>query len=303
MKWRNTGRTQKKQKIALMIDGILIKACKKYYRTGKFATIFLIFNMLSISLLGQVADFACYSYKPDKEYIVSCWDATKKIATGPLHWKQKEWIIAGSVAVAGVTLYLFDDEIRKTFQNNKTTGLDFASKYIFEPWGSGVYPAILFGGYYIYGLVAKNKRSRQIALGGTQAFIMAALSSQVFKHIFHRHRPNQDSPPNPYLWEGPTSGFNYTAFPSGHTTAAFAIASMMSLVYQDKIWVGILSYSLATGVGLSRVYDNKHWPSDVLIGAALGYAIGRTVYSIMSQESKFSMGVSNTGVSLSYRIE
>lgn len=286
-----------------MTNGILIKDYPKYNRLSKIVIKIIIINILSTSLFGQSKDFTNYSYKPDKEYVISYWDVTKKIATGPLHWNKKEWIIAGSVAVAGVTLYLFDDEIRKTFQNNHTSGLDFTSKYILEPWGSGVYPAFLFGGYYIYGLAAKNKRARQIALGGTQAFIMAALTSQIFKHIFHRHRPNQNSPPNPYLWEGPFSGFNYTAFPSGHTTAAFAIASMMSLVYQDKIWVGMLSYSLATGVGLSRVYDNKHWPSDVLIGAVLGYAIGRTVYNIMSHESKFSMGVSNNGVSLVYRIE
>ena len=153
-------------------------------------------------------------------------------------------------------------------------------------------------------LQLKIIEAKQIALGGAQAFVMAAVSSQVLKHIFHRHRPNQDSPPSPYLWEGPFKGWDYTAFPSGHTTAAFAIASMMSKVYKDKIWVGILSYGLATGVGLSRVYDNVHWPTDVLIGAALGYAIGQTVYNIMSKDSKFSMGISDTGgIAIAYRIE
>ncbi len=282
----------------------MIKALKKYRIVYITSAILIIANLLTINLFSQTTDFSNYSYKPDKEYLKSYWTATKKIATGPAHWEKKEWIIAGSVAVVGATLYIFDDEIREVFQKNQNDNLDFASKYIFEPWGSGLYPAALFGGYYIYGLAAKNKRARQIALGGTQAFVMAAVSSQVLKHIFHRHRPSQDNPPNPYLWEGPFKGWEYTAFPSGHTTAAFAIASMMSKVYKDKIWVGILSYSLATGVGLSRVYDNVHWSTDVLIGAALGYAIGQTVYSIMSHESKFSMGVSDTGgISFAYRIE
>jgi len=282
----------------------VVKTLNKYKIISSLIVVFLITSLSTSNLRSQTSDFNNYSYKPDKEYFKSYWTATKKIATGPFHWKKKEWIIAGSVAVAGATLYIFDDEIRQVFQKNKNNNLDFASKYVFEPLGSGLYPAALFGGFYIYGLAAKDNRARQIALGGTQAFVMAAVSSQVLKHIFHRHRPSQDSPPNPYLWEGPFKGWDYTAFPSGHTTAAFAIASMMSKVYKDKIWVGILSYGLATGVGLSRVYDNVHWPSDVLIGAALGYAIGQSVYSIMAHDSKFSMGVSDTGgISIVYRIE
>ena len=282
----------------------MVNTIKKYVIISKLVVVLIIINLSTVNLYSQTTDFNNYSHKVDKNYIVSYWTATKKIATGPFHWKQKEWIIAGSVVAVGATLYIFDDEIRQVFQKNKNDNLDFTSKYVFEPWGSGLYPVALFGGYYIYGLAAKNNRAKQIALGGAQAFVMATVSSQVLKHIFHRHRPNQDSSPNPYLWEGPFKGWDYAAFPSGHTTAAFAIASMMSKVYKDKIWVGILSYGLATGVGLSRVYDNVHWPTDVLIGAALGYAIGQTVYSIMSHDSKFSMGISdNGGIAIAYRIE
>ncbi len=260
-------------------------------------------NLLSSSLYTQVTDFVNYSYKPDREYIKSYWTSTKKIVTGPLHWKQKQWIIGGSVAIAGTALYFFDDDVRDVFQSNKNNTLDFTSKYIFEPLGSGVYPALLLGGYYVYGLAADNKKARQIALGGTQAFIMAAVTSEVVKQFFHRHRPYQDSPPNPYLWEGPFKGWGYDAFPSGHTMAAFAIASFMSKVYKDKPWIGVLSYGLAAGTGLSRIYDNKHWATDVLIGAALGYAIGQTVYSVMSEKTNFALGISdNGGIMVAYRL-
>ncbi len=268
------------------------------------SAILLIANIFTTSLYSQSCDFINYSYKPDKQYIKSYWTSTKKIATGPFHWKKKEWKIAGSVVVIGVALYIFDDEIRNFFQSNQNNTFDFASKYIFEPLGSGVYPAILLGGYYVYGLSAKNIKARQIALGGTQAFLMASVSAQILKNVFHRHRPYQDNPPNPYLWEGPFSGWEYTSFPSGHTTAAFAVATLMASVYKDKPWVGVLSYGLATGVGLSRIYDNMHWSSDVFIAAALGFAVGKTVYNIMAKDSKFSMGVSDTGgISVAYKID
>ncbi len=272
--------------------------------TWLFSAVLLFANLLTLNGFSQSYQFSNYSYKPDKKYIKSYWTATKKIATGPFHWKPNDWKIAGSVVVIGATLFVFDDEIRHLFQNNQHNAIDFAAKYIFEPLGSGIYPAVLLGGYYLYGLKTNNIKSRQIAIGGTQAFLMASLTAQVLKNVFHRHRPYQDNPSNPYIWDGPLGDWGYTAFPSGHTTAAFAVATLMASVYKDKPWVVVLSYSLASGVGLSRVYDNMHWSTDVFIGAAIGFAVGKTVYNIMAKDSNFSLGVSETGgVSLKYKIK
>jgi membrane-associated phospholipid phosphatase len=278
---------------------------KKKYRFNIFCWLFLMTLIFSSSSsYAQTTEFTNYSYKPDKKYIFSYFKVGKKIVTSPLKWEKNQWIIAGSVLAVGTAIYVFDDEIRKAFQNNKNNFLDNTSRYLLEPWGGGLYPAILFGGYYLHGLTTNNKKSRQIALGGTQVFVLAAVSSQIIKHVFHRHRPTQDHPPNPRLWEGPFSGWQYTAFPSGHTTTAFAIASYMSSVYKGRLWVGVLTYGIATGVGLSRVYDNVHWPSDVLFGAVLGFAIGKSVYNFMSEDSAFSIGISDTGgISLAYRIK
>ncbi|MCF6341460.1 MAG: phosphatase PAP2 family protein [Bacteroidales bacterium] len=272
---------------------------------GKSVKIFLTANMKhfvaavllanSVSLTAQLNSFPDYSYKPDKQYFKSYWTVTKKITTGPARWKGKEWGIAAGVVTAGVVLYIYDDDINLFFQERQTAGKDNVSKYVFEPWGSGLYPAALLGGLYVYGLAANSRKARQVALGGVQVFVMTAISTQIVKHLVHRHRPYQDEPPNPRLWEGPFRGREYTSFPSGHTSTAFALASFFSSVYKDKIWVGILSYGIATGVGLSRIYDNKHWASDVLAGAALGYAIGKTVFFLMDGRSNLSMGVSNTG--------
>ncbi len=212
--------------------------------------------------------------------------------------------LATEIVVGGAILYAFDDDIRKWIQRNPTEARHNISTYGFEPWGSGVYPAILLGGFYIYGLAAKDHRARQLAMGGVQVFIMTGLTTQIIKHLTHRHRPDQDDPANPRLWEGPFTGWDYTSFPSGHTSTAFAIATLVSSVYRDKIWVGILSYGIATGVAWSRVYDNKHWPSDVFIGAALGFAIGKTVYHVMQGKTNLTLGFSETGgVSLVYHLK
>jgi membrane-associated phospholipid phosphatase len=68
-----------------------------------------------------------------------------------------------------------------------------------------------------------------------------------------------------------------SSFPSGHTTVAFAAATVFALEYKDKPFVPILAYSAATLIGLSRITENKHWATDVFIGAVLGYYTGKQV--------------------------
>jgi len=260
-----------------------------------YKVFFLFLLLLSSQAYAQSGLFTTYPYKPDKEYFKSYWTVTKKIPTGPVRWKTGEWIAFSGIIAGGTVIYLFDDQIRDWIQRKPTQAKDETAKYGFEPWGSGVYPAMFLGGFYLFGLAAKKSLPRQVAMAGVQAFIMTRIATVVIKQLTHRHRPYQDDPPNPRLWEGPIANWHFDSFPSGHTSSAFALATLFSSVYRDKIWVGILSYGIATGVAWSRVYDNQHWASDVFIGAALGYAIGKTVYHVMKGNANLSLGISQTG--------
>ena len=63
----------------------------------------------------------------------------------------------------------------------------------------------------------------------------------------------------------------YNSFPSGHTAIAFASAEFLRMEYKDvSVWYGIAGYTVATAVGGLRVYNNRHWFSDVLTGAGVG---------------------------------
>lgn len=266
----------------------------------KTLVIFIFSFSLTAKAPAQTTSFEQYPYKPDKAYFASYWTAIKKTATGPARWKKQQWIAFGGVVAGGTVLYIFDDNIRSIFQSHRSSTLDKLSKYGVEPWGSGHYTLPFLGAFYLYGLSAKNTRARQVALAGVQAFVMGGISVSIVKRIFGRVRPFQHTPPNPRLWEGPFK-LEYEGFPSGHTTVAFSVATVFAAAYSDKPWVGIVSYSLATGVGLSRIYDNKHWSSDVLIGAALGYAVGQTVVHVMKGNKNISMCVTDDGtIGLAY---
>lgn len=215
----------------------------------------------------------------NKKYVVSYWHDTKTIVTEPARWKGKQWGILAGIAGAWAITYVYDEEIYDFFQKNRTETKDNISKYVVEPWGSGLYSLPMLGIIYFTG--RKNNHHRNVALTGVKAFVLSGGASYIFKYLFHRHRPSNNDPPNAYLWEGPFPfTTDYTSFPSGHTTTAFAIASVLAQGYKDKIWVGITSYSMATLVGLSRINDGKHWATDVIAGAALGTFVGLTLSKI-----------------------
>lgn len=70
------------------------------------------------------------------------------------------------------------------------------------------------------------------------------------------------------------------SFPSGHTTNVFAGATFLASEYSDYPWVPFVAYGIASGVGIMRIANNKHYISDVLFGAGLGIASMKLAYKI-----------------------
>ena len=106
---------------------------------------------------------------------------------------------------------------------------------------------------------AENRRFRAFAFSLAQAHIIDTGLKYPVKAAVSRTRPN---------------GANENAFPSGHTSATFAFATVAGHYYGKK--VSIPAYTVAALVGLSRIEQGKHFLSDVIFGATLGYIAGRT---------------------------
>jgi len=74
-------------------------------------------------------------------------------------------------------------------------------------------------------------------------------------------------------------GSDYFSFPSNHTTLAFVSATFLHMEYKDQsIWYGVAGYSIATATGVLRMLNNKHWMSDVLVGAGIGILATKVTY-------------------------
>lgn len=138
--------------------------------------------------------------------------------------------------------------------------------------GYGLADAAIAAALLVVGLKAGRPREAVAGRLGLFAVIVASLSGQVLKNLFCRSRPLAEKSGQffvdfPCLGKG--SGF--ISFPSGHSVTAFALAFVLSRVYPRY---ALLFYGLAVLVAISRVYLAKHFPSDVVAGAAIGILAG-----------------------------
>ena len=140
-------------------------------------------------------------------------------------------------------------------------------------YGSG-YTLIGIAGLYGYGVLFNNEPVRKIGLETIEAVGYAGLITSVIKSLVGRSRP--------YTGEGKFRfrPFNvhaaYTSFPSGHSTVAFAVSTVLAN-NTDNIYLKILCFSASGLVAASRIYHNAHWLSDVVTGGAIGYFVGNFV--------------------------
>ena len=266
-----------------------------------FLSVLLFFIIMSKTTLGQQPDNQYIHL--NKDYVLSYFSDAGDIATSPLGWNKRQWL--GFAAVSGATLIVYsqDELIRDYFQRNRTVEKDKITMNFLDPLGT-YYLAGIIGGMYVYGLLAKNQDTETAALLTGKAVLLTGAYTFLFKNLFQRERPYQSDPADPNYWGGPFDGFHNNSFPSGHTSVVFAAATVLSAYYNERLWVGITAFSLASLVAISRNYDDKHWASDVFAGAALGYAIGRLVYN-NNKERKLEIqpygSVYGQGLSLCYK--
>lgn len=136
-------------------------------------------------------------------------------------------------------------------------------------------------GFYAFGLARKDSYAERTALYVGEAVADSELLTLVMKNIDRRLRPSDIAPDGDFshTWFRSHGRFlgGRGSFPSGHTIAAFSVATVFSERYRHRCWVPWVAYGLAGLVGFSRVTLQSHFPSDVFAGAVLGYTMSRYV--------------------------
>ncbi|MBW8327432.1 MAG: phosphatase PAP2 family protein [Prolixibacteraceae bacterium] len=255
--------------------------------------------ILTLTLFSNLVVAQIDTLRLNKYYFKKYWTDTKLIVTSPARWQQRDWAKFGILVSGTAALSLADQTVADFSQSHKTETLDFVSTHFLEHFDVQN-NMIVISGFFAYGVLAKDKKSVSTALLTFESFALASLITRIPKNLAGRERPDNWQGYGPYTFKGP---FHGVSFPSGHTTASFAVASVIANQYRDHKWVPITAYSVATLAGLSRIYDNKHWLTDVVAGAAIGTLVGNLVShrKANSQLTVVPYGNSNfQGIKLAY---
>lgn len=164
-----------------------------------------------------------------------------------------------SIARFGSRTYFDDFRVADTLQRNTPLGkraVDFGAVI-----GYPVYLLPAAAGAYFAGSYFSADSSQEFGLMGFEALALAGLQTEILKVSVRRLRPDKT---------------DFAAFPSGHTSASFALATVAASKWGWKI--GVPACMLASFVGYTRMEGRSHYLSDVFFGAGLGIASGRAVY-------------------------
>jgi membrane-associated phospholipid phosphatase len=192
----------------------------------------------------------------------------KQIWTSPFHMHKSDakwWILFGT---ATAVLIATDHRSSMIFENSKGQVAwanhlsNIGSTYTLIP---------IAAGFYAFGVLRDDPKAREVGVLGAEAMLDTLIVVEVLKPIAGRNRPNAQNEPGHFFEGG-------NGFPSGHAIASWALASVIAHEYSKSKLVPIIAYGLAAVVSGSRFAARQHYASDILVGAGMGWFIGRFVY-------------------------
>ena len=180
----------------------------------------------------------------------------------------RKGVITASAVLGGIAvLIMLDDEIREEVQEARNDTLDRWEERI-DPFGDPKTTTLAAGLIYATGALADSEQAEETGKALMEALLFTELFKSAGKKLTGRSPPGAESNASDFFGgDG--------IFPSGHTARAFAFATVLAERHgKVAAWV---AYPIATLVGLFRIESDSHWASDVLAGAALGWAVGKAV--------------------------
>ncbi len=207
----------------------------------------------------------------------------RHVFSSPARFDGGEWATVAAVAAAATAAAVWVDEpLRESALGRRTPVLDALSP-VGDRYGelsSGYY---LGSALYLAGTLADDEWTRLTGRAVIEAHTFSLMITGVLKAVAGRSRPYRNEGNMRFNWFE-TTGSRWS-LPSGHTTAAFAISSVLHRRI-DRPWVSAGLYLLSGVTVMNRIYEDKHWLSDTVLGAAIGTAVGLAVGDLVEKEEE-----------------
>jgi len=193
----------------------------------------------------------------------------------PTKWDGGDWLRIGVMGGATFLAMQVDQPIRDAvLRDNKkyfySVPIEGARMY-----GELYSPFVFFGGFAIHYLLTDDVSSRKIAYEIGQASLYGGAIVLAMKSIVGRARPHDNEGRATYH-PFTLIGDDYHSLPGGHSATTFIISTVLSRNIRPT-WLKVLVYVPAVITTFSRVYQDWHWTSDDLLGAAIGYYVATWV--------------------------
>lgn len=190
----------------------------------------------------------------------------KAIWTSPAHLRLEDanWLLP----FAGVAAASFasDTHLSAALAHSPT---HVRESNTFSNYGIAAFGGVT-GGLYLWGEIARDGHKRETGILSGEAVVDALGATTALQYTLGRARPGAGSGQGEFFRQG-------TSFPSDHAAAAWAAATVIAHEYPGPL-TKLLAYGLASAVSVSRVTGRDHFPSDVLVGSAIGWLVGQHVY-------------------------
>lgn len=207
------------------------------------------------------------------------------LAVTPFQLENGNILITLGIAGAVGLTYAFDKQIQEKLTARSNSSLKRAAdagSLTGDPFLHLGLATLVYGG----AILADSAKWKETGEMMGEALILADASTFFVKETAGRGRPNMTSPKGDFK----PFGFkkDYDSLPSMHTSSSFALASVLAAT-SESLAMKAAYYAAASFVGFSRVYQNKHWASDVILGAALGELCGRVVTSYHANRNRLTL--------------
>ena len=216
----------------------------------------------------------------EKDFFKNILRDQKAIWTSPahIHGNDVPWLVTLGVATGG---FIATDRGTGDDMATHTGQLD-ASRII--SYAGSIYGVSAeAASFYLIGRAAHNQRARETGILSAEAIVDSGIVVTALKEITQRARPLTGKDRSKFFVGG-------SSFPSGHSIEAWSVATVVAHEYHDRLAVQIAAYGVASAVSVSRFTGLHHYLSDVLVGSAMGYGIGRYVYHAHHRESPYAGG-------------